>query len=293
MNEVHSKPSLATLYERSRSNAWVLGRIVKTPTLAMIPRYRRFVELEGACFAPHGTTKVLLLSESQLHEYQSRWATEPARLVLLPPTMASERCRPQYRNNGIRAESRERLGLADNDWAWVAVCVQPHTKGLDRTVRALQRFSNARLLIVGLQEGDNKAAEIVCLARKHKVSHQVRWLGHHEHIAELMAAADLLLHPARYDTTGAVILEAIVNGLPVITTSACGYATHVTAAQAGTVIQEPFSSSSLLAALEAARSPTCSLSWSRSGVEYGQRSYLYTGRTKAAELIVAMAAQKV
>jgi UDP-glucose:(heptosyl)LPS alpha-1,3-glucosyltransferase len=281
---------LDVLYCADRS---MLARIVKYPLLSVLPRYRRFVELERDCFAPRGTTRVFLLSESQLHEYQSGWATEPARLLLLPPTMVSERRQPQHRANGTRAAWRERLGLADGDWVWIAVGVQPHTKGLDRSVRALRRFANARLLVVGLKRGDNKSPEIVKLARMLGVSHQVRWLGHHEHIPELMAAADLLLHPARYDTTGTVILEAIVNGLPVITTSVCGYATHVTAAEAGLVIEEPFSSPSFVAALEAARSPERSLCWSRSGAEYGEKGNLYAGRAKAAEAIVAMAAQKM
>jgi UDP-glucose:(heptosyl)LPS alpha-1,3-glucosyltransferase len=281
---------LDVLYCADRS---MLARIIKHPLLSVLPRYRRFVELERECFAPHGTTRVFLLSESQLYEYQSRWATEPARLLLLPPTMVSDRRRPQHRSNGTRAAWRERLGLADGDWVWIAVGVQPHTKGLDRTVRALRRFADARLLVVGLSDGDNKSPEIVELARMLGVSHKVRWLGHHEHIPELMAAADLLLHPARYDTTGTVILEAIVNGLPVITTSVCGYATHVVAAEAGLVIEEPFSLPALLAALEMARLPERSLRWSRSGSEYGGRGYLYTGRAEAAEAIVAMAAQKI
>ena len=60
---------------------------------------------------------------------------------------------------------------------------------------------------------------------------RISFLGHREDIPELMAAADLLVHPARHDTTGTVILEAVVNGLPVITTSTCGYAHHVEAAR--------------------------------------------------------------
>ena len=67
-----------------------------------------------------------------------------------------------------------------------------------------------------------------------------------------MAAADLLVHPARHDTTGTVILEAIVNGLPVVTTSICGYPQHVDAAEAGIVINEPFGYNAFAAALSAA-----------------------------------------
>ena len=95
------------------------------------------------------------------------------------------------------------------------------------------------------------------------------WLGHREEIPELMAAADIFVHPARYDTTGTVILEAIINGLPVITTSACGYAKHVSAGRCGLVINEPFKQKTLIAALETARDHVVREHWSKSGLEYG------------------------
>ena len=48
----------------------------------------------------------------------------------------------------------------------------------------------------------------------------MRFLGFREDIPELMAAADVLVHPSRLDVTGQVILEAIVNGLPAVVTGA-------------------------------------------------------------------------
>jgi UDP-glucose:(heptosyl)LPS alpha-1,3-glucosyltransferase len=102
-----------------------------------------------------------------------------------------------------------------------------------------------------------------------------------------MATADLLLHPARYDTTGTVILEALVNGLPVVTTDACGYAAHVTAAAAGLVIPEPFRQRALISALAEAQSSERRVTWSRNGVAYGERMDLYSGLDRAADIIAA------
>ena len=102
-----------------------------------------------------------------------------------------------------------------------------------------------------------------------------------------MAAADLFVHPARYDTTGTVILEALVNGLPVVTTEVCGYATHVTAADAGLVIPEPFRQSALIGAVAEAQSADRRARWSRNGVAYGERIDLYSGLDRAADIIAA------
>ncbi|HXN44129.1 MAG TPA: glycosyltransferase, partial [Xanthobacteraceae bacterium] len=107
-----------------------------------------------------------------------------------------------------------------------------------------------------------------------------------EEIPALMAAADLLIHPARNETTGTVILEAIVNGLPVVTTAVCGYAAHVRDANAGVVVPEPFAQASLLAALGEARDHRRASEWSANGMRYGERPELYSGLETAADIIL-------
>ncbi len=275
---------LDVLYCSDRS---MRARVARNPLLRLLPRFREYINLEKECFAPNRATKILLLSESQLNEYWSVWRTEPKRLVMLPPTLVPTRRKPECRANDTRRELRARLGLRPDDWIWIAACVQPNTKGTDRCVRALRHFPDARLLIVGLREEEARSARPRGLARRLGVSRQIKWLGHREDIPELMAAADVFVHPARYDTTGTVILEAIVNGLPTITTSACGYAKHVNNANAGIVIPERFRSQAFIAALEIARDPTCLEGWSKFGIAYGAQSSLYEGRGRATELIVA------
>ncbi len=233
------------------------------------------------------------MSDKQLNEYRQAWHTPPERLSLLPPTLSTARCRPEYRRNGVREALRADLGLAPQDWVWIAVGVQPHTKGFDRTISALREFPRARLLVVGLFERSTRAAAaLAAWAKRLKLSHRISFLGHREDIPDLMAAADLLVHPARHDTTGTVILEAVVNGLPVVTTSICGYAQHVVAADAGIVINEPFTARAFAAALTAAADAARRGRWSASGERYGAQSFLYDGRTRAAEMILGASAER-
>jgi UDP-glucose:(heptosyl)LPS alpha-1,3-glucosyltransferase len=277
---------LDVLYCSDRS---VRARVTNKPILQLMPRYWEFIELERECFGPNQSSRILLLSQAQMIEYWTSWITEPNRMVLLPPTLMSARRKPESRTNSTRDEYRSGLGLASDVWTWIAVAVQPKTKGIDRSIRALRRFADAHLLIVGLDETDPRGAAIRRLSRLIGVAHRVKWLGHREDISELMAAADLLVHPARYDTTGTVILEAIANGLPVITTSACGYAQHVSSADAGIVVPDPFRQRIFITALEAAHDPNRREQWSKAGIEYGKQSSLCEGRPRAAELIVASA----
>jgi UDP-glucose:(heptosyl)LPS alpha-1,3-glucosyltransferase len=82
-----------------------------------------------------------------------------------------------------------------------------------------------------------------------------------------------------------VILEAVVNGLPVITTPQCGYAVHVTAADAGRVLPDTFSIADLVAAVRSAEAPDARARWSANGAAYGASRPLYAGLDRAAELI--------
>lgn len=268
-------------------------RIARAPCLAMLPRYRTLRRLEGESFRPGAKTTALLLSRTQREAYSQAWHSEPDRLILLPPAMTAERRRPGHRTDGTRESVRGALGLGTADRAWLAVCVQPNTKGLDRTVAALRACENARLLVAGLAATSPAARKVVRQAERLGVAARIRWLGHREDMAQLMAAADLLVHPARYDTTGTVILEAIINGLPVVATSVCGYAEHVAAAPAGIVLAEPFAMATFLAALESAALAERRAQWSLAGAQYGEKRELYEGYRRAAEIIVAAARDKV
>lgn len=279
-------PGLDVLYCADPS---IAARMAAAPWLGLLPRYRGFRALEAACFAPGRPTRLLMLAAPQADAYAAAWGTEPERITVLPPTVAAARRQPGLRTDGTRAALRERLGLADAT-AWLAVAVQPATKGLDRTVRALAGRPEACLLVAGLAAGDRAARDTVRLASRLGVADRIRWLGHREDMPAVMAAADLLVHPARLDTTGTVILEAVVNGLPVIASAVCGYAPHVAAADAGLVLAEPFDPAAFAAALAQAADPDRRAAWSRHGAAYGACPDLYAGRERAADLIVAAVA---
>jgi UDP-glucose:(heptosyl)LPS alpha-1,3-glucosyltransferase len=207
-------------------------------------------------------------------------------MIVVPPTLSPTRRHPELRTGDGRQKMRSLLGIEPNSWLWLSIGVQPKTKGIDRTIEALNRYPNAQLIIVGLNQTDRASQSLAEHSRNLGVASRVKWLGHREDIPHVMSAADLLLHPARYDTTGTVILEAIVNGLPVITTAACGYAPHVEAADAGLVVREPFDFSLFVAALARAQEPSIQHGWSVSGIKYGNDAMLYRGRQRAAEIIM-------
>jgi UDP-glucose:(heptosyl)LPS alpha-1,3-glucosyltransferase len=252
----------------------------------ILPRGRKLLLLERACFARESRTKLLLLSQPQLDTYRASWNTQAERITLLPPTINAQRRKPQLRTDGTRKWLREEMAVGENGWLWLAIGSQLRVKGIDRTLEALELFSDARLAIAGIGPSSKAARQFARMARKRGVAGRVRLLGVREDIPELMAAADLLVHPARTETTGTVILEAIVNGLPVIASAVCGYAEHVAKADAGLILAEPFAQGRFAEKLREAMDAQRLERWSENAKRYGETADIYRGLTRAAALIV-------
>jgi len=251
-----------------------------------LPRYRTYAALERAALAADGAELILTLSSAQRAAFAANHGAAPERLALLPPTVDRLRARPAPTLEE-RGAARGRLGLEGGGPVWLWIGLQPKTKGLDRALGALAAAPGARLIVSGLEPASRAGAAMRRLAARLGVGPRVRWLGFASEpaLADAMAAADLLLHPSRADVTGTVILEAMANGLPVITTEVCGYGEHVVAAGAGVVLAEPFEPAALGRALAAATPPTLA-AWSANAAAYAGRDDLYSGLDRAAELIL-------
>lgn len=250
-----------------------------------LPRGRRLTTLERACFGREAKTKLLLLSRPQIEACRSAWDTQAERITLLPPTINAARRKPQLRTDGTRKWLREEMAVGANGSLWLAVASQPRVKGIDRTIEALEHFSDARLVVIGLAPSAKAGKRLLRMARRQGVHDRLRLVGVREDVPELMASADLLVHPARTEIAGMVILEAIVNGLPVVVSAVCGYAEHVARANAGVVLPEPFTQTAFIATLREAQDQKAQQQWSENGVRYGQTVDVYHGHLQAASII--------
>lgn len=263
------------------------SRGAPTGMRALLPRYRTYAELERAALAPGGAARVLMLSSAQRAAFLANHAVAPERLALLPPTVDARRAR-RTPDPAARAAARTALDLPGDAPAWLWIGLQPKTKGLDRALAALAAIPAARLIVSGLDANGAAGVAMARLAGRLGVAGRVRWLGFasEAQLGQAMAAADLLVHPSRADVTGTVILEAMANGLPVVTTAVCGYGEHVVKAGAGAVLAEPFRAAALAEALRAA-TPQTLAGWSAAARAYASDPALYSGLDVAADLILA------
>ncbi|MDC0626785.1 glycosyltransferase, partial [Methylophilaceae bacterium] len=67
----------------------------------------------------------------------------------------------------------------------------------------------------------------------------------HDNVPQLMREATALIHPARYENTGLILIEALSQNLPIITTDNCGYSSYVENDKKSIVLNSPFSQQEL------------------------------------------------
>jgi UDP-glucose:(heptosyl)LPS alpha-1,3-glucosyltransferase len=250
-----------------------------------LPRYRMRLKLERECFGQRSSTHIIALTQASVQSYRRHWGLGAERFTVIPPGIDFDRRHSELREPGRRAALRAALALPADRPVWLWVGAQTRIKGLDRAIAALAAKPDAVLLVAGVTATGRNGSRAATQARRLGAADRVRFLGYREDIPNLFAAADVLIHPARLDVTGQVILEAMVNGLPVVVSGCCGFAELVRAANAGIVLAEPFVQGELEAALARAAEPQLAAAFSRNGIDYGRSKVPQDGLTIAAEVI--------
>ncbi|HEY6131758.1 MAG TPA: glycosyltransferase family 4 protein [Halioglobus sp.] len=256
-------------------------------------RFRQGVDWERAVFAPDSETQILLLSASERDKFAQHYQTPPQRMHLLPPGVTPDRRAPPdapERRKAVRAS----LGVEPRELVLLFVSSDFESRGLERAITALAHTREAqpsvttRLLVVGR----DKVRHYRRLAQRLGVADGVEFLGGRGDVAELMLSADVLIHPARREAAGVVLLEALAAGLPVITTDVCGYAHHVKAARAGILLPSPFSQEQLDRAVMRYMDGVFRAECRNSALLYARLTDLYSMHRLAVELIENVLSKK-
>ncbi|MDN8600815.1 glycosyltransferase family 4 protein [Citrobacter sp. S2-9] len=249
-------------------------------------RYRHYAAFERATFEQGKPTKLLMLTDKQIADFQKHYQTEADRFHILPPGIYPDRKYSQQIPDS-REIYRQKNGITEQQNLLLQVGSDFTRKGVDRSIEALASLPealrhNTLLFIVG----QDKPRKFESLAEKLGVRANVHFFSGRNDVAELMAAADILLHPAYQEAAGIVLLEAITAGLPVLTTSVCGYAHYIVDANCGAVIEEPYRQEGLNEILrKALTQPSLRAAWAENARYYADTQDLYSLPEKAADII--------
>lgn len=255
-------------------------------------RYRWFSACEQAVFSPEVECDILLLAQKEKADFQRWYKTPEHRFSLLPPYLSAERMLLVDRE-AMRLHLRQTFGFDQEDKVILLVGSGFRTKGLDRAIEGLaampgEKKSKVRLLAVG----QDNPKQYYRLAQELNLADRVTISPGRSDIPQLMQGADLLIHPARNELAGHVLLEAMASGLPVLATDVCGYAFHIQKADAGIVLTSPFDQGALNRSLLEMFDMPEQANWRINGLQYALGIMAANQGNAEAEILINKAKSK-
>lgn len=253
----------------------------------MIPRYKHFSHFERAVFEVASTTEILMISKVQQPFFETHYQTQQARFHLLPPGISRDRMAPDN-SIEIRKSLRLEFSIPEDHKLLLMVGSGFITKGLDRIllgISSLSKHIQEKTHLIAI--GQDNPSTFLRMAKRLKIHENVIILNGRNDIPRFLLGADLLVHPAYAENTGTVLLEAMVAGLPVLTTDICGYAHYITEAEAGRVVSSPYLQSSFNLTLEEMLSSKKMSQWKKNGIKFGKFADIYSMPDRAADIIAA------
>lgn len=202
------------------------------------PKHRQILALERALFT--GSARRIITNSALVQrEITTLFGTPAERITVVHNGLPQQSIPP-----GARAEMRAELGLAETDYVAIFVGSGWERKGLRFAVEAVRQMRGVTLLVAG--KGNPRGLDAVP---------GVCFLGPRRDVPRLLAAADVFVLPTIYEPFSNACLEALAAGLPVITTSANGFAEIMAPGTDGEVIDDPSDRAALAAAIERWRDP--------------------------------------
>ncbi len=230
--EAVSKESPDLVHANSLSMGRLTGQLAESVPIPCAAHLRDILRLSRRAIDDLGRNARLFAVSDACREFHTRQGLAADRVTTLYNGVDVDRFRPAA-SEDERHRLRIALGVRPEDFLAVTVGQLGMRKGQDVLLKAVEQIAgdapHFRLWIVG-ERCSGKPEAIAYEQGLHRQvarfggSGVVRFAGVREDMAELMRAADLLIHPARQEPLGRVLLEAAASGLPIVATQVGGTA---------------------------------------------------------------------
>jgi UDP-glucose:(heptosyl)LPS alpha-1,3-glucosyltransferase len=200
------------------------------------PAHRSFLALESKQYGDE-QPMAIAISEMVRQHFQEYYQlpSQNLRLVRLAPD--PERL-DEYDRPRRRLQWRQTWNIAPEATVALFVGLNYRLKGLEPLLHSLRRLPTDRPFLL-LVAGHARTKEFEQLARRLGVAPLVRFIGYCKDMRNGYFASDMLVHPTFYDPCSHVVLEAMMCGLPVITSRYNGASELMHPPREGYVIEDP------------------------------------------------------
>lgn len=197
-------------------------------------KHRDLLSMERVLFTV-GARTIIANSAMVKDEIVARYGTPADRIHVVHNGVPAWRGEP-----ALREATRARLGLVENDYSLLFAGSGWERKGLRFALEAVRQVPGARLFVAGRgkRRGLPKCDSATFLGPQSGAE-----------MNALLAAVDAFVLPTLYDPFSNACLEALAAGLPVITTSANGFAEIVEPGVEGEIIPDAMDVAALASAI--------------------------------------------
>jgi UDP-glucose:(heptosyl)LPS alpha-1,3-glucosyltransferase len=218
-------------------------------------KQRHALKMEREIFKDPNGPVVIAISDYVARQLEDHYALPSHRIRKVFNAVEVWPCTPESRLQH-RQSIRGEFGIGADDCLVVTVAHNFRLKGVRRWMEALSQLlergvKDVRALVVGRDD----SVQWRRLADRLGVSGYLTFTGPSDRVREMYHAADMLVHPTYYDPCSRVVLEAMTEGLPCITTRWDGAAEMVRHGENGFVLEDPEDIGTLADYVDAMRDP--------------------------------------
>ncbi|MCA9074867.1 MAG: glycosyltransferase family 4 protein [Planctomycetaceae bacterium] len=229
------------LHGNSLSTGRITGLLSQQTGMTCTAHLRDIISLSKTAIRHlNGNCKLIAVSHAT-RDFHIEQGLDPDRVKVLYNGVDCERFQPRRGDGCLRRE----LELDDDVLIALTIGQISMRKGLDVLVEAavLHASSLPQLhhVIVGVRHSSKPEAVAFEQGLHDRVeesglTNRFHWLGYRDDIALLLNECDLLIHPARQEPFGRVLLEAAASGVPIIATNVGGTTEILAPAKSGILI---------------------------------------------------------
>ena len=195
------------------------------------------IATEKVAFKP--TKTYIAISESIRDELEDAFSIPRQQIKVIHhgvDTQAFHPAQQKEETHKMRQDIRHKLGIPDDEIAFVFVGAFNHRKGVAPLIKAFAQLdSPCHLILVG---GGSPAPYQEMVETKSKKD-RIHFITHQKDILPYYWASDTFILPSLYEPFGLVALEAMSCGLPVLISRSAGSAELITEGEHGYLFEDP------------------------------------------------------
>jgi UDP-glucose:(heptosyl)LPS alpha-1,3-glucosyltransferase len=226
-------------------------RLLKRLLIALSLKDKARQWIESAPFRIEPRPRIIAISEMVRDDMASFYGINKEEIELIYNGIDTERYNIDIRER-LRGPIRERLGLKEDDIAFLFISYDLRKKGIGPLIEAAAQLKKSqtgrfKLVVVGKSPYPVLFRRIAQLG----LGKAAVFTGPTKSPEEYYANCDVMVLPTFYDACSLVVMEAMACGLPAITTTANGAAGIITHGKDGYIISHPPRATELAEAMKA------------------------------------------